>query len=108
MKAPSAVTLAKYGLSAAAWRRMYVAQNGQCAICGKEPGTGRLCVDHQHVKGWKRMAPAERRKYVRGLLCWTCNLYLVGRGVTVQRLRQALAYLTLSTAWADAWEVKKP
>jgi hypothetical protein len=86
-------TLKKYGLSAAEWDAMYQEQGGVCAICLKAPGTGRLCVDHCHVKGWKKMPPERRKLYVRQLLCWTCNLMLVGRGVTLAKLRAAVAYL---------------
>lgn len=90
---PTAQTLKKYGLSASEWQQFLDAQDGACAICRKVPGSGRLCIDHEHVRGWKKMPPEQRRTYVRGLLCWTCNLYLVGRGVTVNRLRAATAYL---------------
>lgn len=46
------------------------AQNGKCAICGKDEKefTKRLSVDHNH-----------RTKKVRGLLCFRCNKFLVGR-----------------------------
>lgn len=90
---PLPATLKKYGLSAQEWQAMHDAQQGLCAICGLAPGTGRLCVDHRHIKGWKKMPPERRKLYVRALLCWTCNLMLVGRGVTLSKLRAAVAYL---------------
>ena len=46
------------------------AQNGCCAICGKAEALfkNRLAVDHNHRTG-----------KVRGLLCYRCNKFLVGR-----------------------------
>ncbi len=93
MGAPSAVTLKKYGLTADEWQLILDAQGGVCAICKKMPPSGRLNVDHEHVKGWKKMPPEQRKLYVRGLLCWTDNLYVLGRGVSIARLENALKYL---------------
>lgn len=90
---PTLVTLNKYGLSAAEWQAMHDVQGGACAICRITPTTGLLCVDHRHARGWKKLPPEKRKTYVRGLLCWTCNLMLVGRGVTLAKLRAAIAYL---------------
>ena len=53
----------KYGLSIEKVEKMRTAQNGKCAICGKE--TKRLFVDHCHTKG-----------HVRALICQTCNTFL--------------------------------
>lgn len=42
---------------------MLAAQQGRCAICGREPRSGKhLHVDHDHDTG-----------RVRGLLCFSCN-----------------------------------
>lgn len=88
---PSNATLRKYGLSAAEWQSIYDGQNGLCPICEK-PLT-RACVDHKHVRGWKTMPPDERKKFVRGLLCFICNFRILTRGVTVEKLERAAAYL---------------
>ena len=93
MKIPKPQTLRKYGLSALDWEMMWKAQGGRCKICKNIPSTGRLDVDHKHVQGYKHMKPENKRKYVRGLLCWTCNKLIVGRGVTVDRLKSATEYL---------------
>lgn len=47
-----------------------VKQNGKCAICGKDEKEfkNRLAVDHNHKTG-----------LVRGLLCYRCNKFVVGR-----------------------------
>jgi len=89
--APSARTLRRYGLTEADWWKLFLRAKGVCEICGCV--TKRLCIDHEHVKGWKKMAPEERKKHVRGLLCWRCNVGVVGRGVTVERASAALEYL---------------
>lgn len=90
---PSESTLKKYGLSAEEWRAMADAQNDACYVCLKTPTTGRLCIDHEHVKGWKSLSPDKRKLFVRGLLCWVCNHYYLGRGITVDKARNVVSYL---------------
>jgi len=93
LKAPSKQTVAKYGLSMDEWQALAEKQGHACFICRKTPTTGRLCVDHEHVKGWKKMPSSERKKYVRGLLCWVCNHYYVGRGITIEKAKNVVNYL---------------
>lgn len=90
---PTRPTLQKYGLSLEEWQARLDEQGGVCAICKKVPSSGRLNIDHEHVRGWKKMAPAERKKYVRGLLCYVDNSVFVRRGATPERLRSAADYL---------------
>lgn len=52
-----------------------------CWICGSPPGKRRLHIDHDHAQ-----------MYVRGLLCFRCNVRLE-RGVTSRWLRDAADYL---------------
>jgi hypothetical protein len=74
-----------------------MAWNG-CQACGNLPKPGRsLHVDHEHVRGYKTMSPEDKRKYVRGVLCWTCNSVILRRGVTAAKLRSAADYLDLYT-----------
>lgn len=101
IKTPSKATLAKYGLSEDEWRQMAVAQSFSCFICQKTPTTGRLCIDHEHVKGWKKMPPEQRKKFVRGLLCWVCNHYYAGRGINVAKAMRLVEYLR-------AYEARRP
>jgi recombination endonuclease VII len=56
-------------------------QRGRCAICGAEPGTRRLNIDHDH-----------RTMELRGLLCHSCNRRL-WPGVTIAWLANAMTYL---------------
>jgi hypothetical protein len=90
---PTLSTLKKYGLSVEEWRVMADEQGEACYVCKQKPTKGRLCIDHEHVKGWKKMPPHQRKIYVRGLLCFRCNTTFVGRGVTVERSRNVTAYL---------------
>ena len=62
-----------YGVTAEDWKQL--SQYG-CQICGRTEG--RICVDHIHQKGFKKMPPEEKRKYVRGALCYMCNVGLKG------------------------------
>jgi recombination endonuclease VII len=55
----------RYGLTLEAWKEMYAAQGGRCAICKRQNKKGVLVVDHCHAT-----------KKVRGLLCLNCNLIL--------------------------------
>lgn len=101
LQQPSKQTLAKYGLSLEDWNAIALKQDHKCFICRKEPTTGRLCVDHEHVKGWKKMPPNMRKLFVRGLLCWVCNHYYVGRGISIEKAQNVVQYLT-------EYEAKRP
>lgn len=90
---PSAATLKKYGLSEAEWKAILDAQGGVCFICKKVPTKGRLCIDHDHAKGWKKMPPEKRKTYVRGVLCWFCNFNYLARGITIERAKNVVTYL---------------
>lgn len=87
---PTTATLNKYGMSEGLWRLMFLQQGGVCAICRKP--SRRMCVDHEHAKGWAKMPPEKRVRYVRGLLCWQCNRFRVGRN-TLENARTVLEYL---------------
>ncbi|KKM66510.1 hypothetical protein LCGC14_1480460 [marine sediment metagenome] len=57
----------RYGITIKDWDRMFVEQEGCCAMCGKHQSKLdiSLCVDHNHKTG-----------KVRGLLCQQCNAKL--------------------------------
>jgi hypothetical protein len=63
-----------YGIDTTTYEKMFVAQNGCCAICDKHQlqCASALHTDHEHVIG-----------FVRGLLCENCNtqtgLYELGK-----------------------------
>lgn len=64
------------------YRSLLVAQDGICAICGKNPEGQRLVVDHDHKSG-----------RVRGLLCRSCNLGLGLFEDDPNRLKAALGFI---------------
>jgi hypothetical protein len=73
----------RYGITLDDYANMLESQGGGCAICGAEPGKGRvLDVDHCHDEG-----------HVRGLLCRSCNLCLGRMKDDPSMLRKAADYL---------------
>lgn len=89
---PTSQTLAKYGLSRDDWFSLVARANGRCEVCGKVPPSGRLVIDHRHVKGFKNMPPEERRTHIRGLLDVYCNAYIIARN-SLATLEGAVVYL---------------
>jgi hypothetical protein len=89
---PRKETLEKYGLTEQDFIALLASQGGRCAICRNVPN-GRWNIDHHHAKGWKRMTAERRKKYVRGILCWTCNRLYAGRGITIDRAERLVLYL---------------
>ena len=90
---PTPITLAKYGLTEETWQVHLDRQGGVCGHCGRVPPSKRLNIDHEHVKGWKAMAPEKRAQYVRGLVCYIGNKTTLARGATVENLRRSADYL---------------
>ena len=74
----------KYGITLEDYNKMFEAQNGCCAICGRNQMLlkTKLAIDHYHSNG-----------KVRGLLCMQCNqaLGLLKDNPTI--LRKAADYL---------------
>lgn len=94
LQEPKLNTLKKYGLTIEDWRSIAKAQGHVCFVCKKLTSTGRLCIDHEHVRGWKKMPPGQRKLYVRGLLCWVCNHFYVGKGITIDKAKNVVLYLS--------------
>lgn len=65
--------------------KLSVRQNGKCGICQKPESSFkmRLAVDHNHKTG-----------QVRGLLCYRCNKFIVGRH-TFETALQLIQYLAV-------------
>lgn len=62
-----------YGITYGEWLQLKIDQDGVCAICKTLPKNEVLCVDHLHIKDYKKLPIEEKKKYVRGLLCFQCN-----------------------------------
>lgn len=102
VKLPSPVTVAKYGWTLRDWLAEADKNDWRCPICGRRPAPGKgFVTDHEHVRGWKNMPDEERRLYIRGLTCWTCNRYLLARDISPQTARNVVAYL-------DAYYDRRP
>ena len=71
----------KYGITEADYKRMFAAQKGKCAVCGKTQERA-FDVDHCHNSG-----------VVRGLLCTSCNRMIGHAGDDASRLVRGAAYL---------------
>jgi hypothetical protein len=72
----------RYGVSNEDHARMAIEQGGGCAICGKPAKRKRLHTDHDHATG-----------FIRGLLCFSCNVAVGYMKDSPERLRKAADYL---------------
>ena len=104
---PGDATLRKYGMNADDYTKRLYEQNFICPICKRSPlraadGMMHLVVDHFHARGYKKMSPEQKKKNVRGLVCITCNRYLVNRNVTIEKAENAIEYLRNFQARLDA------
>lgn len=88
---PTAKTLARYGLSAVDWVALLASQNWKCAVCLRDGR--RWNTDHEHVPGWIRLPPEQRKIYVRGILCWHCNRHSVPSNMTSAEGARVASYL---------------
>lgn len=93
LREPRPSTLRRYGLTLDDWRAIADRQGRVCAICLGVPASGRLHIEHEHVRGWRHMAPDQRKRFVRGLACWRCNSSFLARGITVERAMNVVSYL---------------
>ena len=89
---PTLATLRKYGLTEDDFRLMLAYQGGVCAVCGNKPN-GRWNIDHEHRRGWKKLSAEMRKRHVRGILCWFCNKYYMGRSITIEKAQNVVEYL---------------
>lgn len=91
IRPPSIKTLCRYGLSMADWLAM-AGLFGICHVCKRRPSSGRLVVDHEHVKGFKKLPPEQRKTYVRGLTCWNCNYRFLAKGMSLAVAQNLVNY----------------
>lgn len=56
-----------------------------CMICGRKDG--RICQDHVHQKGFKKMTAEDKKRFLRGALCFFCNTGLKGFERTIDGIR---------------------
>jgi hypothetical protein len=77
--------LRQYGITLDDYERLRTLQNNMCGICDREPMVGEkgLSVDHNH-----------ETRYIRGLLCFHCNVGLGHFMDSVPLLCRAIQWLT--------------
>jgi len=95
LRPPAPATLKKYGLSRELWYTVLDIQDGLCPVCG-EPFTEerRPVIDHEHVKGYKKMSAEKRATFVRGLLHSYCNFRMIPKGMTTEKAYNVYTYLS--------------
>lgn len=76
-------------------------QGWVCPLCLKTPASGTFVTDHFHARGWAKMAPKDRRQYIRGLLCFFDNRHIVHRWMNLEKAKCVVKYL-------EAFEKRKP
>lgn len=69
----------RYGITVRDKELMLEKQKYCCACCEKPFGGKKAYVDHEHCLGYSRLPPEEKRNYIRGLLCYICNKWLVAK-----------------------------
>lgn len=82
-----------YGITLNEYEQLFKSQNGECYICGDLPNGRALSVDHEHVNGFSKMSPAQKKLYIRGLLCHRCNRLTMAGKVTVETFERATEYV---------------
>jgi hypothetical protein len=74
LRPPHPKTLKFYGITAETWYTYLDLQDGRCPICQREfTNELRPVIDHEHVKGFKKMKADKKQRFVRGLPCRYCN-----------------------------------
>lgn len=77
----------KYGLTLEEYSALLELCQNKCMICGAAPKNRALAVDHFHGLGFKN------KQAVRGILCYSCNRFVVGKNNDPALLRKAADYL---------------
>jgi|WetSurSiteA1Bulk_404760.scaffolds.fasta_scaffold00089_5 hypothetical protein len=84
-----------FGITIDEYYHMFDSQNGRCAVCGRPQSecSRAFAVDHIHIDGYEKFSIQEKRKYVRGLLCVSCNTALGKLQDDPEILQNAIDYL---------------
>lgn len=97
---PLATTLERYGLTQLEWIALLKAQDWKCPICLRRDA--KWNTDHDHVPKWKTMAAEQRKRYVRGVLCWYCNHRRVNSRMSPDEAQRIADYLRAYEERRDA------
>jgi hypothetical protein len=98
---PHYITLQKYGLEISDWKVLADAQAAGsvclCPVCEKP--LVKSVLDHEHVKGWKKMSPEIRKQFVRCLAHMGCNWHFIAKN-TLKTARNIVRIL-------ETYEIRK-
>jgi hypothetical protein len=78
--------LKKWGLTEDQYEQILIRQDRRCFICRNHPNGKALAVDHDHIT-----------LRIRGLLCYRCNHFLVGRHRDPELIQRVADYLRQGT-----------
>lgn len=84
-------TLRRYGLTELEWLEHLARQGWRCPVCRRR--VEQFVTDHEHVKGWAKLPPEDRKRYVRGLLCVYDNYKVVPSRMSAEEAGRMAAYL---------------
>ncbi len=93
IRPPGPSTLRRYGLTADEWLALMKAQGWRCPVCLKSGAAVRWNTDHDHVPRWAARPPAERKRFVRGVLCAYCNFRRVNSRMPAVEAQRIADYL---------------
>jgi hypothetical protein len=102
IRPPTPATLRRYGITAIEWLKLLMGQGWRCAVCHKTGGAVKWNTDHDHVPGWAKRPPEERKRYVRGVLCAYCNHRRVNSRMSAEEAQRIADYLAAYEARRDA------
>lgn len=102
IRPPAPATLRRYGLTALDWLALLSGQGWRCPVCRKTGAAVKWNTDHDHVPGWAKRTPEERRRYVRGVLCAFCNHRRVNSRMSAAEAARIADYLAAYEARRDA------
>lgn len=102
IKPPSVATLRRYGLTVAEWLTLLRDQGWRCPVCKKSGPGVKWNTDHDHVPGWAKKPPEERKRFVRGVLCAYDNYRRVNSRMSAAEAQAIADYLAAYEARRDS------
>lgn len=87
--------MSNFGITEERYEQILASQGNKCAICinSENLDNKNLAVDHFHVENYNNLAPEQKSKFIRGLLCQRHNLLLGQANDDVEDLRRCINYL---------------
>ena len=75
--------MTRYGITEEEYIRLFELQKGKCALCERSVDKcirrnsidDGFHIDHVHIDGYDNLPISQKSRYVRGLLCYRCNMF---------------------------------